>query len=280
MDATHLDTPRGRFGALVGASAAGAPTLLLLHGFPDTPVSFVPLARRLGAAGFRCVAPFLRGYAPSPLDGDFTLEGLVADVRAIAAAVGPVHAVVGHDWGAAITWALLGDGGLPGLSCAVTLAVPHPLEFLRDTLRSPAQLRRSRYMAFFQLPVADRVVDVAFVERWWRRWSPGFDPGRQYWQSWRATMVTSLPAPLAYYRGMVRPFGAAMARVRRRERIEVPVLHLHGAIDGCIAPEIGHDQARHCRALEARVLPGVGHFLHLEDPNAVAEQIAAFVGPR
>lgn len=278
MDATHVDTPRGRFGALVEApSASGAPTLLLLHGFPDTPASFGPLARRLSATGFRCVAPFLRGYAPSPLEGDFTLEGLVEDVRALAAAVGPVHAVVGHDWGAVVTWALLGDGALPGLARAVTMAVPHPLEFLRDTLASPAQLRRSRYMAFFQLPIADRVVDVDFVERWWRRWSPGFDPGWQYWQQWRATMRASLPAPLAYYRGMVRPVGPAVARVRRRPRIEVPVLHLHGAVDGCIAPTVGRHQAWHCRSLEAHVLPGVGHFLHLEDPGAVAERIAAFV---
>jgi len=273
-----LATDRGRFAFVAHGPPAAARRLLLLHGFPDTPASFGPLARRLGALGFHCVAPFLRGYAPSPLDGDFTLEGLVADVRAFASASGRFEAVIGHDWGAAITWALLGDGGLPRQARAVTMAVPHPLAFVGNGLRSPAQLHRSRYMAYFQSARADRFVDADFVERWWRRWSPGFDPGWQYWQHLRQTMLASLPAPLEYYRAMVRPLGPAIARVRRGARVELPVLHLQGADDGCIDAAIGAGQERWCRALESRVLPGVGHFLHLEDPATVGAAIGAFLG--
>ncbi len=265
-----LETPRGRFATLETGPASGRP-LLLLHGFPDTPASFVPLAAELAAFGFRCHVPWLRGYAPSPLDGDVTLEGLVLDVRALLDAIGPVEAVVGHDWGAMITWLLATDH--PPFGRAVTMAVPHPLAFLGNALRSPAQLHRSRYMLRFQFDE----VDFAYIERLWRRWSPGFDPGRQYWQHLRETLDASLPRPLEYYRALVRPFEAALARLDRDPRVHVPMLQLMGANDGCIAPEIAAGQERYARLVDARVLPGVGHFLHLEDPVAVGRLIGAFL---
>ena len=246
--------------------------VLLLHGFPDTPASFSPLATELAARGFLCHAPWLRGYAPSPLEGDVSLEGLGLDVRAMLDAIGPVRAIVGHDWGAMITWMLAADD--PPFERAVAMAVPHPLAFLHNTLRSPAQLRRSSYMLRFQ--VDD--VGVAFVERLWRKWSPGFDPGWQYWQHLRATMEASLPRPLAYYRALARPLHAALARLDRDPRVGVPMLQLMGARDGCIAPEIAKGQERYVARLDARVLPGVGHFLHLEDPVTVDRIVADFLG--
>jgi pimeloyl-ACP methyl ester carboxylesterase len=61
-------------------------------------------------------------------------------------------------------------------------------------------------------------------------------------------------------------------------RIETPVLSLMGALDGCIAPAVAEGQDRFCAALEAEVVDGVGHFLHFEAPDAIAERVAGFFG--
>lgn len=284
-----LTTRRGDF-ALLETGPRDGPRVLAVHGFPDTPLGMKPLADALAARGYRCVSPWLRGYAPSPIDGPFDLESLVADLQAIDAALdaeevtasaprpgAPKKYYVGHDWGAVLAWKLL--AGRHGFARAALLAVPHPLAFLRGMLRDPRQLLRSRYMLFFQLGArADRAVardDFAYVEALWRRWSPGFEPGPAYWAHLRETLARSHPAPLEYYRALTRPAGAALARAREgaADRIETPVLLLMGARDGCIAPNVAAGGSRFCAALETEILDGVGHFLHFEAPDLVASRI-------
>jgi pimeloyl-ACP methyl ester carboxylesterase len=96
-----LRTPRGAFRCLV-AGSEGAPTALCLHGFPDFAPSFRPTLEALAARGWHALAPWMRGYAPSTLDGPYDADSLAADVLAMVEQVsprGPV-ALVGHDWGA------------------------------------------------------------------------------------------------------------------------------------------------------------------------------------
>jgi pimeloyl-ACP methyl ester carboxylesterase len=131
--------------------AGQGPLVLCLHGFPDTAWSFVPLLERLAAAGYRTVAPFMRGYPPSgpAPDGDYRVITLGRDALALIEALGAHRAVlVGHDWGAAATYiaAALAPERVDRM---VTAAVPHLRRFLLwPNLR---QLKRSRYMGFFQL---------------------------------------------------------------------------------------------------------------------------------
>lgn len=276
-----LRTARGDF-ALVETGPLGGPRVLCFHGFPDTPLGMRPVAEALAAKGYRCVSPWLRGYAPSPLEGPFDLESLVADIHAIDAAldaegVAPRKFYVGHDWGAVVGWKLL--AGQHGFARAALLAVPHPLAFLEGALRDPRQLVRSRYMLFFQVgALADRAVakdGFAYVEALWRRWSPGFEPGPAYWAHLRWTLARSHPAPLEYYRALIRPPAAAVARARAgaKDWIDTPVLLLMGARDGCIAPTLAEGAARFCAALETEIVEGGGHFLHFEAPELVAQRI-------
>jgi pimeloyl-ACP methyl ester carboxylesterase len=186
--------------------------------------------------------------------------------------------IVGHDWGAAITYAVC--AAVPDrVRRAVAIAVPHPLTMLR-ALRRPRQLRRSWYMALFQLPGAERVVrarDFALIDRLWRTWSPGLALAGSARRDLHACLAASLPAPLEYYRAMVRPLAAAAARTRRLARpIATPLLQLHGADDGCILPPSDADRRLFVeRVLE--VIPGAGHFVHLEQPAALAARVTAWL---
>ena len=81
--------------------------MLCLHGFPDSPYSFEHQLRFFGERGFRVVAPYMRGYAPSACpDGPYQTAALAGDVAGLIAALGAKRAVVyGHDWGAPAAYA-------------------------------------------------------------------------------------------------------------------------------------------------------------------------------
>ncbi len=259
-----LDTPRGRF-AYFSRGPAEGPLVLFLHGFPDTPHAWLPVMERM--AGYRCVAPFLRGYAPSVLEGPFDIDSLAADVRALGDALSPStpYAIVGHDWGAMLTYLAAGSR----TAAAVTLSVPHPSSFARALLEDPAQLRRSWYMFFFQLPFAERIVarnDWAFVDRLFRTWSPSLRADtREVKQALR-------PAALEYYRAMLRH------AARKWPRIATPTLYLVGREDGCIGADVGRDQHRYFDGPFAReTIEGAGHFLQWEKPELVAELVRGWL---
>src|SRR5437667_8073731 len=96
---THstFSLPLGEVHALVGGAVNARP-LLFLHGFPDHPPTAVPFLEHL-AQTHRVVAPWLRGYAPSPIGGPYDLDTLAADALALIDRLGGQVDVVGHDWG-------------------------------------------------------------------------------------------------------------------------------------------------------------------------------------
>jgi pimeloyl-ACP methyl ester carboxylesterase len=269
--------------AYLEAGPAHGPLVVCLHGFPDDARTFEGLMERLAAAGYRVVAPWLRGYAPSTLRGSVAMDQLVADVRALIdrlAPTGPVR-LVGHDWGGGITYATTALRPERIVS-AVTLAIPHPAAVLADLPTVPRQLGLSWYMFFFQLPGLPQWVVArqggAFVGRLWRAWSPGFTPDPSRLAQVRATIVESLPRPIDYYRANARTTPEGLRWVRElaspSRRIHVPTLHLLGADDGCLDPRTGASEARYFAGPFVReVVPGAGHFVHLERPDHVADRV-------
>src|SRR5437773_3173001 len=134
---THstFSLPLGEVHALVGGAVNARP-LLFLHGFPDHPPTAVPFLEHL-AQTHRVVAPWLRGYAPSPIVGPYDLDTLAADALALIDRLGDQVDLVGHDWGGEITYTVC--AAAPShVRRAVTLAIPHPatLSYARSPPRS------------------------------------------------------------------------------------------------------------------------------------------------
>ncbi|MCA3254165.1 MAG: alpha/beta hydrolase [Alphaproteobacteria bacterium] len=269
-------TPRGTF-TVRERGAADAPLALLLHGFPDDASTFDALADALAARGWRCAAPYLRGYAPSPLDGDLGLNGLADDLLAIAEALSPAAPVafVGHDYGGQIGCAAMARAPIR-FGRAALLAAPHPAAIAANLWRIPRQWWLSRYIIGFQFGArADRRVaddGFAYVDRLWARWAPGFTPDPAHLRRVKATLAASMPQPAAMYRagGFDTPASP----------IPVPTLAIGGTADGCIDPRVYRGQAAlFPQGYEERLIDGVGHFLHLERPDAVAMFVADWLGP-
>ena len=278
MDFEHVtfDLPHGTFHALQGGDPEAQPTLVL-HGFPDHPPTAKPFLAELVRRGRHVVAPWLRGYAPSPTSGPFDMASLTGDVLALIDRWSPGRAVelIGHDWGGAITYDVCVTAP-ERIKRAVTLAFPHPLTFLSQPRLT--QLRRSWYMGLFQLPGSGWIVsarNLALIDHLWRQWSPGLslDPAVQ--AELHESLQASMPAPLRYYRGLLRP-GMLGTMRRLSQPITTPLLQLHGSDDGCIFPQQVDDRHRFAGPHSLEVVPDVGHFLHIEAPEAIAERIAAW----
>jgi pimeloyl-ACP methyl ester carboxylesterase len=261
---------------------ADGPLVLLLHGFPQFWWTWRHQLVALGEAGFRAVAPDLRGYGASdkPPRG-YDQYTLSSDVAGMVRALGAHDAVlVGHDWGGALAWAVatLHPRVVRSL---VIVDMPHLLRLRQALLRDRQQARASSYIGFFQLPKAPeaRLVrdDGAFVGELLRRWGgPGFPDAEAEARYREAVQVPAVAnCSLEWYRWVVRsttrPSGHRFMRLLERG-VSAPTLQLHGALDSCLLPSTAHGSGHWVHApYSLQVIDGVGHFPHEEDPELVNE---------
>lgn len=267
----------------LSTGAEGAPLVVCLHGFPDIPRTWAPLTDHLCGAGYRVVSPWLPGYAPSALEGPFDIPTLARTILSFVDELSPSDPVrvVGHDWGSVIVQYALAAWP-ERFRAAVMLAVPHMLAVETNFARYPRELRRNSYMALFQVPiVSDRIVKLRnyrYIEHLWRTWSPGFDPGIDYFDEIKLCLRASMPAPLKYYRAMTSLHAMRQTReTLAAGPILVPTMYLHGERDGCVGREIAEDQEAYFSALfEVVKLADAGHFLHLERPAEVNAAISTW----
>lgn len=279
VDEIELQANGLRFRALA-AGPAGGELVLLLHGYPDSARTWQHQLPALAAAGYRAVAPWLRGYPPSeiPAGGWYDRTTLATDARALIEVLSPGRPAlfVGQDWGAAIGYALL--AAYPEVvRRAVLLAVPHPAEVKATLKRSPKHALRSFHWFLFQLPGLPELLcarrDYAFLETLWKLWSPDFDDAAHVAEIRRAMATPgALEASLAYYRAMFRRDRAdpALAALRARSEgvITVPTRVLCGSRD--MRREMLEPQRRWFSAdYDWHLVEGAGHFLHRERPGEV-----------
>ena len=271
-------------------SLGTGPTVLLLHGFPDTECSFDLQLPALAAAGYRAIAVRMRGYEPQsqPADGDYHAAAMASDVIAWIDGLGTdrVH-LVGHDWGSIVAQAAVAMAPGRFRSLAI-LAVPRLRPLARLIRTDKAQRRRSLYGLFFQWRgVSDfwvRWQNFAYLERLWRRWSPAWVPPPATFAGVRAVFRAPgvVRAALSYYRQGSDHRSSAGRHSAKLLAIPltVPVLGLCGERDGCIGTDIfrqsmpasdfpaGHDI---CEVADA------GHFLHQERPQEVNRLLLTWI---
>lgn len=259
----------------------GAPLALLTHGYPDTAWTWRLLAPLLAAAGRRVVAPFSRGYGPTSLGQDgYRARVLAQDLLALHEVLGGDDraVLIGHDWGAVATYAVAAAAP-ERFRRYVTLAVPPPIALLTPFTSVGTvglglrQLRNSWYFAFNQLPLAERSLE-RLVTRHWRDWSPGYDAREDIPRVLSALDTRERrTAALTYYRDNLR--GGAVEGFRLRPA--APVLYLHGQDDGCVRADLAAHASLPVGSHFALV-PGAGHFLQLEAPDAVHAQVQSWIG--
>lgn len=273
----------------------GAPIALCLHGFPDTAYGWRKVAPLLVDAGWRVVAPFMRGYAPSsvPSDGSYHVGALMDDALRVLDAAGPTgrDVLIGHDWGAIAGAGLAAMPDSPftkaGLFSVPPSAAFQPLGNVPDrgrlVAKMPRQLLDSWYILYFQLPWLPERSTSWVVPRLWRQWSPGYQADDDL-----AHVHAAIGAPerwkaaLGYYRATVRGSKPPAAYAELHEHWlsapVLPTLYLHGADDGCAedyTPWIGRVLPE---GSKVALVENAGHFLQQEQPDVVAHHIIDFIG--
>lgn len=278
LDRHHVAVNGVRLHVVEAGPPDGDP-VLLLHGFPEFWYGWRHQIPALAEAGRRVIVPDQRGYnrsdKPARIE-DYDLRILVADVLALIDRTGREHVdVVGHDWGAAVAWALAA-GHPERVRRLAVLNVPHP-RVMHETLRTdPRQLLRSAYMLFFQIPVlperllaANDGMLLAALMRWSSCSGTFSDMDlATYRQAWR--QPSAVRSMLHWYRAALRRAGL---RPMPTTPIIPPTLIIWGAQDAALRLHMAPASVERCRDGRLVVLDDTTHWVQ----HDAAEQVNALL---
>ena len=246
------------------------PSVLLLHGFPDTHIVWRKQIPALAAAGFRVLAPDLRGFGRSDAPGgvfDYTLDKLRGDVLGL---LDVLHIdkvfLVGHDWGGMIGWQIAALAP-ERVHRYVTLSVGHPYAIAHAGILQ--RLRMTYILAFMVPGLAEHTLRAAdwFIMRqftdepgqadhWKRDLSP---PGR-------------LTAALNYFRA-----NASLALPRAQRHVKVPVMGLWSDRDPALGEKQMRDSAHYVDGeFRFEHIHGADHWLQLTAADEVNRLLIQF----
>ncbi|MFT4242957.1 MAG: alpha/beta fold hydrolase [Acidovorax sp.] len=276
------------------SGVAGRPVLLFLHGFPEG--AFIwdeQLAHfsRPENGGYRCVAPYLRGYGPSSSPADvqaYRAKHLVQDIAALIdaeSASGPIECLVAHDWGGAVAWNVANQHPQRMKRLAI-LNAPHLGAFLRELQHNPAQQAASQYIHFLCRPDAEALL----TENGFRRLFGFFNTPDGTAPAWltdavraqyRALWQQGLTGACNYYRASPvrppRPGDQPLALPPGMLTVHVPTLVLWAMDDPALLPCLLDGLPDWVPQLTVRPVENASHWIVHEQPERVAQELARFL---
>ena len=257
------------------------PLMLFLHGFPEFWYSWRHQISEF-AKDYTVVAIDMRGYNKSDKPKEksaYAIAELIKDVEGIIESLGYEQCVlVAHDWGGAVAWqfAYIYPHRLSKL---IILNLPHPAKFAAG-LRTFRQLRRSWYIAFFQLPILPELLLEA----------NGYAAIRSIFQATAINadvfieadldaLVTAAAQPgaltsmLNYYRNI---FSSSFLK-QEWGVLNVPTLMIWGENDTALGKELTYGTEAYVEDFQIRYIPNCSHWVQQEQPELVNQYIRAFL---
>ena len=270
---------------------AGDRAVLLLHGFPDDAASWCAVGEALAAEGYHAYAPYLRGFGPTrfvdaetPRSGQ--LAALTCDVLEFADALSlDTFTLVGHDWGARAAQAV---------SALYPERVEHLVSFTDYELAwgntgfpPPEVLHALWYQWVLSSDMGEPLLRNnarGFCKYLWKMWSPTWGGSQEAFASVAASLENPdfVDVVLSGYRygraeGAVGDprFDGLERTLAKGPDVTIPTTLLIGKNDGVVLPWEGDERwkAHFTGEASRRLLAGVGHFPHRENPDAVVKAV-------
>lgn len=254
--------------------------VLFLHGFPQFSYEWRHQLKALGEAGYRAVAPDLRGYArsdrPEAIEA-YRMQNLIGDVGAFFKAFGWSSAnLVVHDWGGAIGWVFAAYR--PELvKKLVAIDIAHPAAFRQAMLQDTGQLQKSWYIWLFQAAeVPERVFGGENIERL-IDWAFNNNPAKPVFSAeelaqYREMLLQpgQLTAAINYYRANSTPQNLLSSEPPRLPLVQAPTLLIYGSEDWAFSETAWNASGKFCAGPFRSVrLDGVGHWAPEQAPEEV-----------
>lgn len=246
---------------------------------------------------YRVVAFDMRGYGmssrPEPSwarRGDYAMEHLIADVKAVIETLGYQHCtLVSHDWGGMVAWAFA-FAHRNMIEKLIVMNAPHP-RAMRDNA-SLKQVFRSWYVLFFQLPFVPalllRLNRFAFLSDAFfgkpmgiRRNEPlTLKPEEVDVYKWGFDQAGGVEAPLHYYRNVLTANAGFQAKIfsSRHGLFQPPTLLIWGENDAALGVELTRGMDKYCRDCSVKVIKNASHWVQQDAVTDVLTEMALFLG--
>jgi pimeloyl-ACP methyl ester carboxylesterase len=263
----------------------GAPTVLLLHGWPGDRTDYREVVPLVSAAA-DVVVPDLRGFGQSDkhLADPASQYSAAAQARSIIALMEELalgrHVVAGYDIGSRVAQTIARDR--PDLVRALVIAPPLP--GIGDRILRPEAQREFWYQAFHQLDLCPRLIDGkpdlvrTYLRHFWSHWSgPGYEPAEGDLDHLVSVYgpAGAFAASIAWYRAGAGTVAASLAERVPEQKIAVPTTVLWPEYDPLFPPEWSDRIGEFFAAATLTLLQGAGHFSPLEMPGAFAAAVTA-----
>ncbi|PSB23609.1 alpha/beta fold hydrolase [Stenomitos frigidus] len=257
------------------------PLMLLLHGFPEFWYSWRHQIPEF-ATDHKVVALDLRGYNDSDkpeAQSAYVMAEFINDVKGVIEGLGYDRCIlVGHDWGGAIAWSFA--YAHPELvERLIVLNLPHPAKF-SEGLRTPQQILKSWYIAFFQLPLLPELLfqfdDFSLLEQAFRGMaidqSAFTDADIEAYKNAFAKRG-ALTGAINYYRNLFAQFSVE----RSWGILTIPTLMIWGEADTALGKELTYGTEKYVQDFRIRYIPNCSHWVQQEQPQLVNQFMREFL---